>query len=116
LPQTVAVVQVQQSALVVQLARQAPSTQVMPALHCAFDVQLGCGRTSGTHRPAWHMSCEPQSASMTQLSWQKPFTQMSFNLQSVLKTQDPPPAVLGWQTPPVQASPVPQSAAELQAV
>jgi hypothetical protein len=108
-------VQVQQSALVTQLARQAPSTQVIPALHWAFDVQLGCGRTSGTQRPAWHMSCGPQSASMTQPSWQNPFTQVSFNVQSVLKTQAPPPVVLGWQTPPMQASPVPQSAAELHA-
>jgi hypothetical protein len=62
-PQTVAVVQLQQSALLVQLARQAPSTQLWPELQLAFDRQLGCGRTSGVQIPAEHMSCGPQSAS-----------------------------------------------------
>ena len=62
-PQTVAVVQVQQSELLVQLARQAPSTQVWPPLQLAFDRQLGCGRTSGVQTPAEHMSCGPQSES-----------------------------------------------------
>jgi hypothetical protein len=62
-PQTVAVVQLQQSALVVQLARQNPSTQVWPPLQLVFDRQLGCGRTSGTHRYPEHMSCGPQSES-----------------------------------------------------
>lgn len=33
----------------------------------------------------------------------------------MLSTHSPPPAMLGWQKPPVQASPVPQSAAEVQA-
>jgi len=65
-PQTVALEQVQQSALERQLARQKPSTQVWPALQLAFDRQLGRGRTSGSHRPAEHMSCGPQSASMMQ--------------------------------------------------
>jgi len=65
-PQTVAVVQVQQSELERQPARQAPSTQVWPALQLAFDRQLGRGRTSGSQSPAEHMSCGPQSASMTQ--------------------------------------------------
>ena len=50
-PQTVAVVQVQQSELERQLARQAPSTQVWPALQLVFDRQLGCGRTSGITDP-----------------------------------------------------------------
>jgi len=62
-PQTVAVVQVQQSELVAQLARQAPSTQVWPELQLAFVRQLGCGRTSGTQRCPEHMSCGPQSES-----------------------------------------------------
>lgn len=114
-PQTIAVVQVQQSALVWQLARQNPSTQVWPVLQLAFDRQLGCGRSSGSHSPAEHMSCGPQSASMTQAPWQKPFTQVSPDGQSVLKTHVPPPVALGWQRPAMQASPVPQSAAELQA-
>ena len=65
-PQIVAVVQLQQSALVWQLARQAPSTQLWPALQLAFERQLGCGRLSGSQSPAEHMSCGPQSASMTQ--------------------------------------------------
>jgi len=65
-PQTVALVQVQQSALVRQVARQNPSTQVWPALQLAFDTQLGRGRTSATQSPAEHMSCGPQSASMMQ--------------------------------------------------
>jgi hypothetical protein len=65
-PQTVAVVQVQQSALDRQLARQNPSTQVRPPLQLAFDTQLGRGRTSGSQSPAEHMSWGPQSASMTQ--------------------------------------------------
>jgi len=64
-PQTVALVQVQQSALERQLARQNPSTQLWPALQLAFERQLGRGRTSGPHSPAEHMSCGPQSASMT---------------------------------------------------
>jgi hypothetical protein len=46
-PHTVAVVQVQQSALVWQPLRQKPSTQVLPLPQSAFDRQLGCGRTSG---------------------------------------------------------------------
>jgi hypothetical protein len=65
-PQTVALVQVQQSELERQVARQNPSTQVWPALQLEFDRQLGCGRTSGSHSPAEHMSCGPQSASMMQ--------------------------------------------------
>ena len=65
-PQTVAVVQVQQSALVWQLARQNPSTQVWPELQSVFERQLGCGRTSGVQRFAEHMSCGPQSASLVQ--------------------------------------------------
>jgi hypothetical protein len=65
-PHTVAVVQVQQSALERQLARQNPSTQVWPELQLAFDRQLGCGRTSGVQSPSEHMSWGPQSASMTQ--------------------------------------------------
>jgi hypothetical protein len=65
-PQTVALEQVQQSALERQLARQNPSTQVWPALQLAFDRQLGRGRTSGSQSPAEHMSWGPQSASMTQ--------------------------------------------------
>jgi hypothetical protein len=62
-PQTVAVVQLQQSELERQLARQAPSTQVWPPLQSLFDRQLGCGRTSGTQRFPEHMSCGPQSES-----------------------------------------------------
>ena len=65
-PQTVAVEQVQQSALERQLARQNPSTQVWPEAQLAFERQLGCGRTSGSQRPAEQKSCGPQSASMTQ--------------------------------------------------
>ena len=59
-----AVVQVQQSALVAQVARQAPSTHSWPALQPAFDVQVGYGRTSGTQSPFRHMSCAGQLASM----------------------------------------------------
>jgi hypothetical protein len=62
-PQTVAAVQVQQSALVRQLARQAPSTQVIPLLQFVFPRQLACGRTSGSQRPLSHMSCAGQSVS-----------------------------------------------------
>jgi hypothetical protein len=58
-------VQVQQSALVRQLARQAPSTQVIPLLQFAFEVQLGWGRTSGSQRPLSHMSCAGQLLSIT---------------------------------------------------
>jgi hypothetical protein len=59
-------VQVQQSALVRQLVRQKPSTQAIPLLQFAFEVQLGYGRTSGSHRPLSHMSCAGQLASIEQ--------------------------------------------------
>jgi hypothetical protein len=88
-------VQVQQSALVRQLARQKPSTQLIPPLQFAFEVQLGYGRTSGSHRPLSHMSCAGQLASIEHGAWQKPFTQVSPSLQSVLKTHSRPPVVLG---------------------
>jgi hypothetical protein len=59
-------VQVQQSAFFWQLARQNPSTQLCPLAQPAFAVQLGRGRTSGSHRPLSHMSCAGQSVSLTQ--------------------------------------------------
>jgi hypothetical protein len=61
------------------------------------------------------MSCAGQSLSITQALWQKPLTQVSPAWQSLLKTHARPPALFGWQTPPVHTSPVPQSAAELHA-
>jgi hypothetical protein len=108
-PQTVAVVQVQQSALVWHPLRQNPSTQVLPLAHSALDRQLGCGRTSGWHSPAVHMSCAGQSVSAAHAPWQKPFTQVWFAGQSKLNTHAAPPVVDGWQYPPVHTSPVPQS-------
>lgn len=112
-PQTVAAVQVQQSASERQLARQKPSTQLMPPLQSAFERQLACGRVSGSHSPSSHISCGPHCASLVQAPWQNPFTQVSSAGQSLFKTQAPPPAVLGWQNPPAHMSPIPQSAAEL---
>jgi hypothetical protein len=109
-PQTVAVVQVQQSAFVWQPLRQKPSTQVLPLAQSVFDRQPGCGRTSGWHRPAEHMSCAGQSASVEQAPWQKPLTHVWLAGQSKLNTQVAPPVVDGWQYPAVHTSPVPQSA------
>ena len=65
-PQMVAAVQVQQSELDVQLARQNPLTQLWPALQLVFEVQEACGRSSGVQRPAEHMSCGPQLESLVQ--------------------------------------------------
>lgn len=46
-PQTVAAVQVQQSALLRQLDLQTPSTQLRPSVQSALAWQLGWGRSSG---------------------------------------------------------------------
>jgi hypothetical protein len=68
--QMMASVQVQQSALLVQTVRQAPFTHIWPTLHAAFEWQLGCGRSFGSHRPSLQRSCGPQSVSTMQPPWQ----------------------------------------------
>ena len=94
-PQTDAAVQVQQSALLRQAARQKPSTQDLPFEQSRLVWQLGCGRSSGWHSPSEHMSCGPQSASLAQAGWQVPLMHVSATGagQSAFRTQDPP--VLG---------------------
>ena len=96
-PQTLAVEQVQQSALLRQLLRQNPSTQVLPLAQSVLLRQLECGRLSGWQRPAEHMSCAGQFASVVQPAWQKPLMQVWPAPQSASNTQVPPPVEDGWQ-------------------
>jgi hypothetical protein len=96
-PQTVIVVQVQQSELLRQLLRQVPSTQVLSLPQSVLLRQVACGRSSGWHRPAEHLSCAGQFASAEQPAWQKPLMQVWLAPQSASNTQVPPPATEGWQ-------------------
>ena len=97
--------QVQQSALVWHPLRQKPSTQVLPLAHSALDRQLGCGRTSGWHSPAEHMSCAGQSVSAAHAPWQKPFTQVWFAGQSKLNTHERRPSSTAGNTRPCTRRP-----------
>ena len=64
--QTLASPHRQQSALVVQLVRQAPFTHMRPAPQSGFALQAGCGRSSARQRPLTQRSSGPQSASAMQ--------------------------------------------------
>jgi hypothetical protein len=89
----------------VHCRRHAPSTQSLPALHCAAWVHVPAGRS--WHRPDWQLWFAPQSLSTVQptthllLMHHEPWPQSELYVQL---EGTPPPA-----PPPVPALPPPEA-------